>query len=274
MFRDYENAPTAVKQLYCKQRSTQCPCFVHALHAKYLPSSPDAARVIIMSVWDALLALDNFVDVSDPDTTFPNSQHAIQTAEGLRAAGAPDWMQLCGLLHDLGKVLFMKGESADGTDMKTQFSVVGDTYPVNLPFSDKLIFPHFGPPNCKCYIDLPECEANCGFSNLTFSFGHDEYFYQVLKHNSARRRLTLSTVPWEFLYIIRFHSFHAWHEENAYADYADMEDDLALPKLQQFSQFDLYTKHDEPVTIADYKPYYDNLMLKYFGCSIDAGLEW
>ena len=28
-----------------------------------------------------------------------------QTAEGLRAARMPDWLQLTGLLHDLGKMV-------------------------------------------------------------------------------------------------------------------------------------------------------------------------
>ena len=101
-------------------------------------------------MWAALATLDSFVDLSDPDTSLPNSMHAFQapalhpylhlclglcpdllyptctcpipshrtrgdavqcvpylspqTAEGLRAARMPDWLQLTGLLHDLGKM--------------------------------------------------------------------------------------------------------------------------------------------------------------------------
>ena len=103
-----------------------------------------------MSMWAALATLDSFVDLSDPDTSLPNSTHAFQapaptptpmlmpmprptlpyldlsytltshprrrgagcapclspqTAEGLRAARMPDWLQLTGLLHDLGKMV-------------------------------------------------------------------------------------------------------------------------------------------------------------------------
>ena len=103
-----------------------------------------------MSMWAALATLDSFVDLSDPDTSLPNSMHAFQapalhpylhlcsclcpdllyptwtcpiplhrtgggarcvpcvspqTAEGLRAARMPDWLQLTGLLHDLGKMV-------------------------------------------------------------------------------------------------------------------------------------------------------------------------
>ena len=101
-----------------------------------------------MSVWEALATLDGFVDLSDPDTSLPNSVHAFQArrylylapcmhtgtymhahthtpphihapdydthvtwlsppqcAEGLRAACMPDWLQLTGLIHDLGKMV-------------------------------------------------------------------------------------------------------------------------------------------------------------------------
>ena len=33
-----------------------------------------------MSVWEALATLDGFVDLSDPDTSLPNSVHAFQAA--------------------------------------------------------------------------------------------------------------------------------------------------------------------------------------------------
>ena len=47
------------------------------------------------------------VDESDPDIDLPNSVHAFQTAERIRAEH-PDkeWFQLTGLIHDLGKVIF------------------------------------------------------------------------------------------------------------------------------------------------------------------------
>ena len=34
------------------------------------------------------------VDASDPDADLPNRIHMLQTAEGLRKAGHPDWMQV------------------------------------------------------------------------------------------------------------------------------------------------------------------------------------
>lgn len=32
-------------------------------------------------------------------------EHLLQTAEAIRRDGKPDWMQVVGLVHDLGKLL-------------------------------------------------------------------------------------------------------------------------------------------------------------------------
>lgn len=44
-------------------------------------------------------------------------------------------------------------------------------------------------------------EPNCGITNLTMSWGHDEYLYHVLKHNK-------STLPDKALYIIVSYMFY------------------------------------------------------------------
>ena len=58
--------------------------------------------------------------VSDPDLNLPNHIHAFQTAEGLRAQGMPDWLQLTGLIDDCGKMIIMRGCDEDGTSMASQ----------------------------------------------------------------------------------------------------------------------------------------------------------
>ena len=87
-----------------------------------------------MSVMDVVYLLDAIVDESDPDTDLPNSLHAFQTAERIRA-DHPDkeWFQLVGLLHDLGKVMAVWGEP--------QYCVVGDTFPLGCKFSEQIVFP-------------------------------------------------------------------------------------------------------------------------------------
>ena len=62
----------------------------------------------------------------------PNSVHSFQTAERIRAVH-PDkeWLQLTGLIHDIGKVVALWGEP--------QYAVVGDTFPVGCQFSKKCV---------------------------------------------------------------------------------------------------------------------------------------
>ena len=38
----------------------------------------------LSSFWSVFSLLDNIVDLSDPDTSLPNSIHALQTAESIR----------------------------------------------------------------------------------------------------------------------------------------------------------------------------------------------
>lgn len=54
-----------------------------------------------MTIEEAFLELENYIDASDPDMDLPNLLHLLQTAEGIRKAGHPEWMQLVGLLHDV-----------------------------------------------------------------------------------------------------------------------------------------------------------------------------
>ena len=45
-------------------------------------------------------------------------EHLLQTAEAIRRDGKPEWMQVAGLVHDLGKLLFL-------FDSEGQWDVVG-----------------------------------------------------------------------------------------------------------------------------------------------------
>lgn len=76
-----------------------------------------------MTIWEAMEKLNTLIDESDPDTSLSQIEHLLQAAEAMKRDGKPRWMQLTGLIHDLGKLLFFYG--AEG-----QWDVVGDTFPV------------------------------------------------------------------------------------------------------------------------------------------------
>ena len=135
-----------------------------------------------MKMSKALALMDTFIDPSDPDATDENSIHAYQTAERMRKMH-PDnrELQVSGLIHDLGKVLFSFGEPS--------LAVVGDTYAVGCEFPKSIVYyestmsvnPDYNHPvySTKNGVYSP----GCGIENLTLSFGHDEYLFHVLQQN-------------------------------------------------------------------------------------------
>jgi len=205
------------------------------------------------NIWDALEATNNFIDLSDPDMTLPNLYHMYQTAEGLRKDNAPDWMVLTGLIHDLGKILYLWGCDEDGTSLKKQWALVGDTFILGCPIPDVCVYPELNP---KSNYDKPwgTYSPNCGLRNVYCSFGHDEYFYHILKNNKTK-------LPEEALYIIRYHSLYPWHTHDAYEFLEDSFDKKMKPMVQYFNKFDLYTKENIKTNID--KEYYNKLFEKY-----------
>lgn len=128
-FRNYDEACDRVKNFYAEQHRKQTLQYNLDVRAKF--NSEVRAK---MSVWEAIEMLNTLVDESDPDTEVSQIEHLLQTAEAMRRDGKPDWMQVTGLVHDLGKLLYFFG--ADG-----QWDTVGDTFVVGAKFSDKNIYP-------------------------------------------------------------------------------------------------------------------------------------
>jgi inositol oxygenase len=169
-----------------------------------------------------------------------------------------DWFQLVGFIHDLGKMIFVRGCDEDGTSMKEQFSIVGDTFVVGAPFTETMVFPEFNQLNPDANLNI--YEPNIGLSNVAVAYGHDEFMYQVLKNNEG------VTIPEEGLYAIRFHSLYPWHRENEYKELEDDNDKKMKYWVKLLNEHDLYTK--ENVNYSQEKldtllPYYKDLMDKY-----------
>ena len=215
--------------------------------------------------WDLFDKLDGIVDLSDPDTSLPNSIHALQTAEAIHNdANQPDWMALCGLIHDMGKILYLDGCDVDGTSKETQWALVGDTFATGLSISDSVVLPEYNSCNKDHTSDSLELPAmNCGLHNLSMSFGHDEYMYRLLIANRHN-------LPLEAEYIIRYHSLYLWHTENAYSEYENQIDAKMKPIVQQFNKYDLYTKDDsKPLAwTPELRAYYSQLVVKYISSNL------
>jgi len=218
-----------------------------------------------MTIWEAVELLNEVVDDSDPDTSEAQIVHLLQTGEAIRAkypGEEYDWFHLTGFIHDLGKILAHPKFAGD-----PQFCVVGDTFPVGLAYEKKVVFhdyfkenPDFTHPVYSTKFGI--YKEHCGLDNVHFSWGHDEYLYQVMIGNKC-------TLPLEAQYIVRYHSFYAWHTGNAYKHITNEQDEKMLFWVKEFQKFDLYSKlpvkPDEKVLL----PYYKGLIAKYFPAVCD-----
>lgn len=257
-FRDYSTAPARVKHNYRVARERQTVDFVDGMVRKF--STMDRK----ISFWDLLQELNDLVDVSDPDMEHPNLYHAFQTAEMMRQDGLPDWMQLTGLLHDAGKIMYLKGTDSEGTGRNEQWAMVGDTFITGCALPSSLVYAEFNKLNPdasdKRYnTPVGRYTPGCGLDQCQCSWGHDEYLYRVLTSEKNPH-----TLPSEALYCVRFHSLYAYHRDGAYGQLMDAKDHKFLPVLQNFNKYDLYSKSDNLPDVASMTSYYSSLMEKYF----------
>ncbi|KAF5378794.1 hypothetical protein D9615_006912 [Tricholomella constricta] len=248
-FRQFEAACDKVKDFYNEQHEKQTVEFNIKARVKFRKSV--RAR---MGIWEAMEKLNTLIDDSDPDTDVSQIEHLLQTAEAIRRDGKPEWMQVVGLVHDLGKLLYFFGSEG-------QWDVVGDTFVVGCQYSDKIIYPETfsGNPDFNDAIYSTKYgvyKPNCGLENVMLSWGHDEYLYLVLKDQCS--------LPAEGLAMIRYHSFYPWHREGAYQHLTCAADQKALDAVRAFNPYDLYSKSDDRVDPAALKPYYTALIDKFF----------
>jgi inositol oxygenase len=246
-FRDYANpSRPSVKALYRLNHRHQTLEFVQARKREYLPPRRRTA-----TVWEALSSLDALVDDSDPDTSLSQVEHALQTAEAIRADGHPRWFVVTGLVHDLGKMLCLFGEP--------QWAVVGDTFPVGCAFSPRVVYPELFADNPDSQVPdyslpLGIYEEGCGLDRVHLSWGHDEYLYQVVRDH----------LPDEALYMIRYHSFYAAHREGAYGYLMSDQDRRMFEWVRAFNPYDLYSKSPTPPDRGALEPYYRDLVSEFF----------
>lgn len=135
-----------------------------------------------LSIWEAMELLNTLVDGSDSDTDATQIEHLLQTSEAMRKDRKPEWMQVTGLVHDLGKLLYFFG--SDG-----QWNVVGDTFVVGCESpKEQIVYPDTFEANPDLHHEVYSTKygmykPHCGMENIMISWGHDEY---LVCHVSGR----------------------------------------------------------------------------------------
>lgn len=260
IFRNYEASDTkaAVKEHYRKMRTYQTYDYVGAMHQKYLRFDKP------LDLWEAMQHLNTLIDVSDPDLDLPNVQHLIQSAEAIRNDNRPDWMQLVGLIHDLGKIMFLWGCDEDGSSQREQWGMVGDVFVVGCALPDSCVYPEFNSLNpdmkdSRFNTPLGIYEEACGLDALTLAWGHDEYLYRVLKNHKP------NTLPEAGMVMIRYHSFYPWHTGGSYRQFLSHKDEQYLAWIRDFNRYDLYTKSQKTYSLDAIKEHYLPIAHKYLG---------
>lgn len=247
-FRQYETACDRVKNFYAEQHAKQTVAYNLQARVNFNTKSR-----MQMTIWEAMEKLNEFIDESDPDTELSQIEHALQTAETIRKDNKPRWFQLTGLIHDLGKILLM-------WDVPS-WSVVGDTFPVGCAFDlEKNIYPDTFKKNPDYNHPIYSTELGiyhegCGLDHVLFSYGHDEYLYNVLKNQSK--------LPPGALAIIRYHSCYPIHREDAYSKLMTDHDKEMIQYVKMFRHYDLYSKDSEPMDLPKLKAYYQELIDEY-----------
>ena len=247
-FRQYDDACQRVKRFYAEHHAKQT--VAHNLAARKRFYSPSRRRPE-MSIWEAMERLNTLIDDSDPDTELSQIQHLLQCAEAIRRDGKPRWMQVTGLVHDLGKLMLSFDDCCEG-----QWDVVGDTFPVGCR-REACIYPAMFNANPDSSHAVYSTQYGiygpaCGMDKLLMSWGHDEYLYLVLRDQS--------TLPREALAMIRFHSFYPWHHEGAYREFMAEGDEVLLHAVRAFNPYDLYSKSDDVPRVDELKVRYEGIV--------------
>ena len=252
-FRDYsETTPPRVREFYRQNHTYQTRDFVLNKKKQFL-----ARNRAQMGIWEAMEFLNTLVDESDPDTELTQIEHLLQTSQAIRRDAKPDWFVLTGLIHDLGKILCLWGEP--------QWAVVGDTFPVGCAWSPKIVLHEYFALNPDAKIPAYQTRMGVysehgGLDQVDLSWGHDEYLYHVVRDH----------LPQEALYMIRYHSFYSAHREGEYEYLMDDGDKQMFRWVREFNPYDLYSKSKERPNVEELRPYYEDLIAKYF----PAKLNW
>ena len=211
-----------------------------------------------MTVWEALEFLNTLVDDSDPDVDFTQIEHALQTAEAIRAAGQPRWFIVTGLVHDLGKILCLFGEP--------QWAVVGDTFPVGCRWSPKIVYSQFfsdNPGPARARVPDRERHLRAGLRPRQRAHVVGPRRVRLPRRQGSTARTKRSTC------CATTRSTRGTRKSE-YSHLLNDRDRAMVKWVRAFNRYDLYSKGSARPKVEELMPFYEDLVKEFF----PAPLRW
>ncbi|CAN0096263.1 unnamed protein product, partial [Discosporangium mesarthrocarpum] len=213
-----------LKAHHQRMRATQSVAFVLRTREKYLSTFGQGRGQF--SIREALSRLHQHKDPLVEGMTVSLAELMVLTAEDIREEGHPDWMQVVGLVHGLGRALHFMDEGSGTTAEERECALGEYSWVVGAPFPDTINCPSYNAANPdmldpqlsnKGTCPAGMYQAGCGLGNTLLCFSGPEYMHMVLRHNKA-------AIPKEGMAMLQRFTLEPWHAGGSYTLLEDAED--------------------------------------------------
>eukprot|EP00547_Thalassionema_nitzschioides_P003508 CAMPEP_0194204542 /NCGR_PEP_ID=MMETSP0156-20130528/4033_1 /TAXON_ID=33649 /ORGANISM="Thalassionema nitzschioides, Strain L26-B" /LENGTH=598 /DNA_ID=CAMNT_0038930585 /DNA_START=127 /DNA_END=1924 /DNA_ORIENTATION=- len=156
---------------------------------------------------------------------------SFYTAEKVRKAGLPDWVQLVALIHNLGVVIsLIDAQTASDAEDGYNWTIASRSRVVGCAAPDRASFSEFRNLNAEDqYYPTPQgiYDLHCGLENALLSWSGPEYMYNCMKHNKA-------LFPDEGFAMLRYFCLGDWHTHDEYKHLTNEEDEIMKTFVSEF----------------------------------------
>lgn len=236
----------ARRRHYREHWTKQTVAYINAMKSRYL--SFDRKQMSLREALDLVGILPGeFFSVERSYAGISLRTLGFRTAEFLRNAGHPDWLQLIALVYGLAGVLKCvdvetAASCADNFDwtLPARSRVVGCASPSSVVFGE---FHSLNDDERDPRYQSEEgvYQHQCGLDNVMLTWSGPEYMYHMLKHNGV-------FLPEEGFRVLRLASLSDWHTRGVYSHLADESDLESQALIADFDECYLQAKAEARVT--------------------------
>ena len=240
-FRDYDNALPRVEAFYAANHKHQTLDFVLEKKREYLSLNRKT-----FTVWEALEFLNSLVDDSDPDVDFTQIEHALQTAESIRAADQPRWFIVTGWSTTSARSCASSASRSGRSSATRSRSAAAGRPRLSTATSSARI------PTGSC----PSIRPRTGSTSPAAASTTSTCRGATTSTSTTRSR---GSCPDEALYMLRYHSFYPWHKEEEYSHLLERQGPLDAEVGAGVQPLRPVSKGSARPNVEELMPYYEEL---------------